>query len=455
MATIEEVNEDFNVKKPKKKGLIFAIIAVLLVIAFILVYCLVISKPQFIFSRAINNIFKYEDENYDSIKINSNMNVSVKAEDTSIQQQLNEIEKYNLKLGTQLDIEKEQEIIDLGLEYDNSPVIDAQIYYDGEELYAFLEGLFDKYIKLEMNEEQKESLQSIFETSNKDVDTKFFDALKNELKSEIKERGTYEREKITVEISGQEQKVIKNTYSLNSKDIYKIMENIVRNLGENDKLIENIEQSKRSEFKDEMNQIADSIEETNVDEDLDFDISILTKGILNKTAGVEIEVYSKDDKSTVLIDVLNEDENIYSFNIKVKADGVTEEVLNGNVEIKKDKDSKNEQAGKVIITVEVPETAEATLTIDYIVEFNKGIDNIDVSNNINMSDITEQDIQGILEKLRERHFIGDIVRNLMDLNVSTVRDKEGNVIDTIDDDIQLDNNMLVDPYYITDVPNAQ
>lgn len=455
METIEEVNEDFNVKKPKKKGFIFAIIAVLLVIAFILVHCLVISKPQFIFSRAINNIFKYKDESYDSIKINSNMNVSVKAEDTSIQQQLNEIEKYNLKLGTQLDIEKEQEIIDLGLEYDNSPVIDAQIYYDGEELYAFLEGLFDKYIKLEMNEEQKESLQSIFETSNKDVDTKFFDALKNELKSEIKERGTYEREKITVEISGQEQKVIKNTYSLNSKDIYKIMENIVRNLGENDKLIENIEQSKRSEFKDEMNQIADSIEETNVDEDLDFDISILTKGILNKTVGVEIEVYSKDDKSTVLIDVLNEDENIYSFNIKVKADGVTEEVLNGNVEIKKDKDSKNEQAGKVIITVEVPETAEATLTIDYIVEFNKGIDNIDVSNNINMSDITEQDIQGILEKLRERHFIGDIVRNLMDLNVSTVRDKEGNVIDTIDDDIQLDNNMLVDPYYITDVPNAQ
>lgn len=455
METIEEVNEDFNVKKPKKKGLIFVIIAVLLVIAFILVYCLVISKPQFIFSRAINNIFKYKDESYDSIKINSNMNVSVKAEDTSIQQQLNEIEKYNLKLGTQLDIEKEQEIIDLGLEYDNSPVIDAQIYYDGEELYTFFEGLFDKYIKLEMNEEQKESLQSIFETSNKDVDTKFFDALKNELKSEIKERGTYEREKITVEISGQEQKVIKNTYSLNSKDIYKIMENIVRNLGENDKLIENIEQSKRSEFKDEMNQIADSIEETNVDEDLDFDISILTKGILNKTVGVEIEVYSKDDKSTVLIDVLNEDENIYSFNIKVKADGVTEEVLNGNVEIKKDKDSKNEQAGKVIITVEVPETAEATLTIDYIVEFNKGIDNIDVSNNINMSDITEQDIQGILEKLRERHFIGDIVRNLMDLNVSTVRDKEGNVIDTIDDDIQLDNNMLVDPYYITDVPNAQ
>ena len=58
METIEQVNEDFNVKKPKKKGSIIAgIIVAVVIIALILVYFLVFAKPQFIFNGAIDKLF--------------------------------------------------------------------------------------------------------------------------------------------------------------------------------------------------------------------------------------------------------------------------------------------------------------------------------------------------------------------------------------------------------------
>ncbi len=163
METIEQINDDFNVKKPKKKGLIIGgIIAAVVIIALVLVYFLVLAKPQFIFNGAIDKIFKIESKKCDSIKVESKISASIEAEDLELQEQLAEVQKYALKVGAQMDFEKKQEIVDLGLEYDKEAVADAKLYYNDGDAYAYFDGLFDKYIKIDMEEEQKAQLKSIF-----------------------------------------------------------------------------------------------------------------------------------------------------------------------------------------------------------------------------------------------------------------------------------------------------
>ena len=200
METIEQINDDFNVKKPKKKGLIIGgIIAAVVVIALILVYFLVFAKPQFVFNSAIDKLFKVDSKKYDSIKVETKIAASIESEDQSMKEQLAEVEKYAIKLGAQMDFEKKQEIIDLGLEYDKQAVADARVYYNDGDVYAYFEGLFDKYIKADMDNEQKEAIEAIFDTATSEEQSKnskkAMKIVRDELKSQIKEYGEFDKEK--------------------------------------------------------------------------------------------------------------------------------------------------------------------------------------------------------------------------------------------------------------------
>ena len=319
METVEQIEQKFNVKKPKKKGLLIGgIITGIIVMALALVYFLVLTKPQFIFGKAIDKIFEIDSQYYDSIKVNTEIKVAIDAEDATYDEYLKEIEKVTIKAGTQLDISDKKEIVELGLEYDNEEVADAQLYYNDGNMYAYLDGLFDKYIEIDMDEEAKEQLENIFENTDVKNEKIFLDAFKDELKAQIKEKGKYEKKKTTIEVEDEEVKVTKNTYIVKDKEAYKILENVMKNLGKNEKLLGTIEKSKRKEFKEAMEQIASSIEETATDDDITFKISLYTKGLLNnKLVAADVEIYSEYDESTVVMRVVKENEGVYTYNIFV------------------------------------------------------------------------------------------------------------------------------------------
>ncbi len=436
METIEQLNEDFNVKKPKKKGLIVGgIIAAVIVIAFILVYFLVLAKPQFIFNRAIDKLFKIESTDYDSIKLDSKVRVSIESEDSSMQQQLEEIEKYSLKLGSQMDFENKQEIVDLGLEYDNNQVVDAQVYYNDGEMYTYLDGLFDKYIKLDVDEEQKEQIEAIFDTvssedkikNNKTV-TKI---IKNELKAQIKEEGKFEKEKTTIDVGEKEKRVTKTTLTLSQKGLYNIISNMCLNLAKNDKFLDCFEKSP----KDGLKEIAEEIKSLETDSKNKIKISLYTKGLLDNLLALDVEIYSADESQTITISVVKENKDLYTYTVSSKTESTKVDVIKGNIEIEKDKDSRDEKSGKATITMKVAETGTIKLEMDYLAEFNKGIDKKDVSNSINITEITEQDMQSILEKLMERPLIGDLIKNQMNGNGISSIGSEDNITDGSDNDI--------------------
>ena len=228
METIEQVNEDFNVKKPKRKGLIISLIIIaVIIIALLLVYFLIFAKPEFIFNSAIDKLFAIEEETYDSIKVNSKVKVSMEAKDTSIQEQLSELEKYTFNLNTQLDIKEKDAALGLGVEYDNDEVVNANIYYNNEELYAYLNGLFDKYIQIDMPQEAKDSLKTAFESfdisdEQKEKNKKAIEIIRDELKNQIKEEGTFEKEKVTIDLNDKETKVNKSMLVLTEKALLNV-----------------------------------------------------------------------------------------------------------------------------------------------------------------------------------------------------------------------------------------
>lgn len=130
-------------------------------------------------------------------------------------------------------------------------------------------------------------------------------------------------------------------------------------------------------------------------------------------AGFEVEVYSEDNDQTVTVTIIKEDESIYSYNVEVKVSGTKMDIMNGKIETEKETDSKDEQKGKTTISMTIPETGTIKLDIDYSAVYNQGIDAIDTQNNVNMNDLTEEDMQGIMEKLMERPLIGSLIQNQM------------------------------------------
>lgn len=438
METVEQVNEDFNVKKPKKKGLIIGgIIAAVIIVALVLVYFLVLNNPKFIFSKAIDKVFAVDSESYDSIKMATEIKASVELEDTTYQAQLAEVEKYTLKAGVQMDAQEKQEIVDLGLEYDNQAVIDAQVYYNDGEMYAYFDEIFDKYIQLDMDEETKAQLDEIFEsaTSEKNLKNteKAIEIMKDELKAQIKENGEFEKKKDTIEVGEDEVKVTKSTVTITEKQLYKIAENMLSNLAKNDEFIDCFEESP----KDLLKEAADEIKNLEGNSKNNLKISLYTKGLLNnKIVAVDVEIYSVDDASTIVASVVKEDEDVYTYNVSMKASGVKADLVKGKVKIQKYEDSKEEQSGKAIITAEVIETGSAKIEIDYSVEYNKGIDKIDVEDSINMNELTETDMQSIMTKLMERPIIGQLIQNEMS---GMETETEDSIIDGTDTTIENNN----------------
>lgn len=417
METIEQINDDFNVKKPKKKGLIVGgIIAAVLVVALILVYFLVFAKPQFIFNTAIDKLFAIEAKEVNSIKTDLKLKMSADIEDTTAQTQFDEMEKFALKMGAQVDLENKEEIVNVGLEYDNQSVIDAKAYYTEETMYMYLEGLFDKYIKVDLEEEQKETINAIFETTSKE-DSKAtktaMKAVRDELKTQIKELGEFEKDKVEIDIADKEQKVTKSTLILSQKDLLKLISNMCSNLAKEDKFLEAFDKETRDTIKEELKTASEELKTIEVDKGNKVEISIYTKGITNKFIGISVEVKSESatTSSTAIITLLKEDKDLYTVNVQAKSGNQTADVMNIKIEFEKEEDKKDEQKGKAIITLNAAEAGKIKIEADYSFECNQGIDKINTENNVNATELTEQDMQSIMTKLMERPLIGELIKS--------------------------------------------
>lgn len=410
METFEQNDEKINVKKTKKKGLIIGLgIAIFaIIVAVLLIYFLVLTNPKFVFGKTIDKLFKVDFEVYETIKVESSINVSADLENTTYQEYAKEIEKCTLNLGIQMAPKSKQEIVDLGLNYNKEAVADAQIYYNNGEMYAYLDGLFDKYIQMDIDEETKERLDKVFENTTSKENLKnakrAVGILREEVKEQLKENGQFEKEKEKIETGKDAEKVTKFTVTISEKQLYKIAGNIFTNLAKNDEFIECFEESP----KDLLKKLVDEVKDLEGSNKNNIKISLYTKGLLNnKLVGISAEIYSENNDSTMVATVIKENEGTYSYKINTKVSRQKIDLANGKIEVEKDKENKN--AEKVTITADIIEFGSVELTIDYNVEYNQDIGEINTKNSVRMDEITQDELQSILEKLEKRPLIKDLM----------------------------------------------
>lgn len=431
MEPIEQVNDDFNAKKPKKTKLIIGVaICLLIIIAVVVSYFCIFNKPQYVFDRTIDKLFTEKTEEVNSLKFNSDLKISVDTDDEDIKSAFDELRKCNLKMGLQMDMTTKKEIFDLGLEYDKQAVVDARWYYNNGEVYAYLDKIFDKYIEIELSEEEKKNIADIFETAvtSKKQNETVNKILKEEIKTQIKKEGNFKKESDQITIGEKSKKVTKYTLELSQKNLSNIISNLCVNLAKNEEFLKCF---KDENLKENLNTLAEEIQsELPSSNEGILKISLYTKGILNKLVGVDVGIEVPEENIAVKLLVVKEKEKNYSYKLNVKSNGANIQVANGKVEfdIQKNKNSEN---GKITINVEISKiiaNLKANLELNYSAEIGNEIDEINVANSVKIEDLTDEDILTITKALQERPLIGEIISNLNELQSNS----EDDFIDEID-----------------------
>ena len=115
------------------------------------------------------------------------------------------------------------------------------------------------FIKIELEDEQKEDLKNIFESAKSTAEQEKLDKaigeIKKEIKKQISEIKDFEQEKTTIKINGKEQKIKKTSVKLTDKQLCDMLANIYTDLSENDKYLENFDESQKDSLKEIANAI--------------------------------------------------------------------------------------------------------------------------------------------------------------------------------------------------------
>ena len=413
MEQTTQFNFQGNETKPKKKGkiIIGIILAIILIaiIALVVMYFLVFSKPEMIFSKLIDNLNTVDMATFDTIKVDSEIKSSFEAEDESLNEQLQELNKFTISVGAQMDYQNQGEIVDLGLTYDDESVINGRLYYTNGTLYAYLEDIFDKYISVDLDEEQENELKELFDLTtiqNKKNNAKIaLSIIGNELKEQIINNGTFEKNKVDMNLNGKNTSVTQFSLVLTEERLAIIIENICNNLANNEEFLNCFEESP----KESLEELINVIEYNNVSNENEVRFSIYAQGLLYNVIGFGAEINIKDDEDSSISAVfLKESDELYTFNYTQG-----EKYINGKLDLKIEESSEEKQSGNAIITLEISDLGTMTLNMDYSYSYNQPVDEIDTDNSVKAEELTQTDLLGMMEKLMERPLIGDFMQGFM------------------------------------------
>ena len=406
-----QFNEQTNTKKSKKKGkivlgIILAIL-ILAVIALVAVYFLVFSTPQYIFASTLDNIFNMKAQTYSTIKSAVTLNGSAQFADESVNEQLEDIEKISLNIGSQIDYQNQSEIVDLGLQYEDESVVDARFYFKDGEMYTLLDGLFDDYIKVDLDTEQANLMKELLDLTQvqgkQENLIKVMSILGNELKGQIANVGTFEKNTEQMTLNGENKNVTRVSLLFTAQEFSTVVTNVCNNLADNDEFIKCFDESPR----DELLAIVDSFEEGEPSSDDTIRISLYTQGLLNEPIGFGLDLnIAENEELSIVLNIMKETDNLYTVNY-TQGDNK----IDGKIEISKAENTKEHQTGEAKITLNLLDVVTIKMNVGYANSYNQAVDEVDTRNSVNAEDLTQEDINTILENLMERPLISDVLQS--------------------------------------------
>lgn len=362
------MEENENKKKSKVLPIVVAIVIIALLAILGGLYYTNQQKPKNIFMHALN-LEENKEKDIKTVNADLALDVNINSEDESIKQVADYLNKTKLSANIQLDLEQKKGIVKLGADYENEKVIDAKATYKvGEDnAYAYIEGLFDKYFAIPVDEETKNSLNTSIEEAGKSlVEDKaktekaykiFTETLSKNLKDEY-----FSQEKAEVDVNGTKVNTKKSILTLTAKDLKEVVKNVSKELKDNEEFLNCFKDESKTELKNELEDLIKTLEDESNTEEGTFIMSIYTKGFNAELVKVEMILTDKVD----------------TYNLSI---------------LKTEKDTYR-------VSLSVPEEGEVTANVKVSYKVNEAIENLDTQNSVDVENMSNEDMMKIYSNLQ-------------------------------------------------------
>ena len=375
-------NNNGTPTKKSNKGLV-AVLAIVIIAILVGVgyYFLKPISPKDVFVGGIEKVFNSSTEKMgeDVKKVNSTIVLSgnIDSSNEEIKQVAKYINEGKLTYNVQLDKEAKKLLLSANVDYQNENLLSGKVYYASgdENVYIFIQDLFDKYFKVNMKDatgDGSSSMDSIFDmdlsaTIGKVDYKKATNIIKDTAASNLKDE-YFSKEKVDG--------LTKNTMKITVGDLKQVIKNIVTSLKDNSEFINCFE--KKDDFKEIFENLIEELNEKDEKEDnYKLEISLYTKGMKNELAKIEIKVNVSETKQMV-INIVETEENKYE------------------------------------ITSDIPEFGKVKLNMEVKNDVNTDLESVNVSDSVDINNMTQDDqlkIFGNLMNMKLYKYIAPLLQN--------------------------------------------
>ena len=357
-----EENKNETPTKKSNKGLV-AVLAIIIIAILVGAgyYFLRPTSPKDVFVGGINSAFESSEKQLaeEVKKINTTVTLSGNIE--SSDEEINQVAKYinegKISYNVQLDKETKKVLLSANVDYQNENLLSGKLYYaNGDEnVYLYVQDLFDKYFKFNLKEAVKDEddLSSIQNMFNGDASTtvgkidskKVVTILKDTIVSNLKDE-YFTKEKVDG--------LTKNTMKLTITEIKQMIKNIATSLKDNQEFLNCFE--KKEEIKEGLEDLLKEIDETDADEEIsNIEVSIYTKGMKNEVEKFEIKLTNSKSEQMII--------------------NITET-----------------EEGKFVIDADIPEVGKVKLNLEVKNDTNTDIENVNVSDSVEINNMSQGDM---------------------------------------------------------------
>jgi len=406
-------------KKSLKMPIIILVVVLVALLVWAVIYVTNNNKPKNIFLGAIDKVFSASETKTEEIKtVNATLGlgININSQDATIAKIAGYLNKAKITLNSQMDLEQEKEFVKLGLDYENSKVLDAKISYKNQDnnIYAKVEELFDKSFAIEADEEIKEVFKTIFEEAkalskeDNQNSKKAIDILKDSITSRLKDE-YFSQENVEIDIEGEKVNTRKSTLALTPAQLKEVLTGIASDLKNSEEFINCFDELDREEIKDALNNIETFVKDIDTDtsEQDKLYINIYTKG--SNKEFVKFEIVVVDDEDELVIGIVKTDTENYKVLANQKIDGEISELLNCIITVK----NVNDTTTDLTVKVNVEELGEVTVNLQVSYIINEPIESFETTNSVNIEELTEADQQKImtnLEGMKIYKIVQDIIK---------------------------------------------
>ena len=378
-----ESNMDNSFVEKKKAPIlqIFGIIILILLLASGIYYYFVIDNPKTILKTYFNSISSIDNINYPKY-IEYSLKVNVDSNNKENEALCDLLNKLILNIKSNNNEEYNSYIFNLGYEDKVLPNIKLQTKNNENKIYLLLEDIYDKTIEIDLGNEEHKDINKL---DKDDIEKEFnniYDILKEEIKN-ILEKGEYSKK-----IEKLDKKIVrKYTINISKNTLTNAFNNLLNNkdfITSYTKITNQSEEKVTKEIKNIINNLTD------------IDFSIYQELINNNIIKYEVSF----DNEIITMTYSN---NMYTFTYK-KDDKV---IYTGTITIDRNDNNITTYFNTTYITDK--ENIKTNIVIKTSDTLN--IELLDTTNSININDISDKEMNNILNNILNNDAVKSILNN--------------------------------------------